>query len=437
MLSAPFFHPELLSTLDTFPRTSDEWNSALDRISDDIKNTEALLRSQFTDAPSFRVQVGGGTFELKTVAGNTRLCFSSATAPEPRAMIELSVSDRLQAYRQFPELFERLAGSDFVVLADAKAKNVASKTVFEIIKEAFERVKVGAFAGPKLERLVDELKRLRLEAPKDDSDLKSKAGWFRRLADVLLSAELMQQVFAQVRAQIPQIWSQLTFSQKLKVGAIAPIVGAGAYLGGIGVAGGGGAVGVPVVLVVLLLLMMNHSLVDFLDYLIKQLSLIVRNQPSPDAVSKVFEEVLNATIKSVFGKDHDVGSAERVDEPSTTEKIDPRGFETLAVSALARKFGGVGYLTRYSSDGGIDGYIVCEASKEVILVQAKHYSGKVGFPEVTQYLGTYFYWKKVLEPKFPYPISRMALACSTDYSIEARKVADAFKDQIVLERVPC
>jgi hypothetical protein len=30
----------------------------------------------------------------------------------------------------------------------------------------------------------------------------------------------------------------------------------------------------------------------------------------------------------------------------------------------------------------------------------------------------------------------LALACSTDYSIEAKRVADAFRDQLVSERIP-
>lgn len=437
MSSPPFFHPESLSVIDTFPRTSVEWQIAVNQISEDIKNAEALLRSQFREAKDFCISVSVGEFRLQASHASLRLCYFSVSTIEARPMIELSLADRIEAYRYLPELFDRLVSSKFANDADTKAKNVASKTVLEVIREAFDRVKLGVLAGPKLERLVEDLKQLRIEAPKDDSDFKRKAGWFKRLAELLAESDIFRQVFDQVKVQIPQIWSQLTFRQKLKVGTWAPIIGAGTYLGSIGIVGAGGAVGVPMVLVILLFLLLSHSLIDFLDYVIKQLSIISKNQPSPETVSRVFEEVLNTMIKSVFGRDHDINSAVRAQESAKTDETDPRSFETIAVAALAKKYGGVGYVTRYSSDGGIDGYIICEAKKEVLLVQAKLYKGKIGFPEATQYLGTYFYWKRALESKFPYPISKMVLACSTDYSIEAKKVADAFADQLILERVPC
>jgi len=437
MSFSPFFHPEVLSTIDTHPRTSSEWQTAANQISEDIKNAELYLRNQFSEAQIFKLPNQTIEFTLRFHSGSTvhRLCFFNSFMSEPKPLIELPMAERIDAYRLFPELWEQILSSDVVKASDEKAKNVNSKSVLEIIKDAFERFKVGIIAGPKLEQIVDDLKRLRSEVPKDDADIKSKASWFKHLAETLLKSDIFRQVFEQVKLQIPQIWSKLTFKQKLKLGALAPVVGAGVYLGGIGIAGGGSAVGVPAILLILLLLMLNNSLIDFLDYLIKQLSLMARNQPSSDEVSKVFEVILSETIKALFGKVHDPTSAERVEGASATDSIDPRSYELLAVSTLAKKYDGVGHVTRYSVDGGIDGYIIREKEKEVILVQAKLYSGKIGFQDVTQYLGTYFYWKKALESKFPYPISKMALACSTDYSIEAKKVAECFPDQIVLEKV--
>jgi hypothetical protein len=432
-----FFNPENLENLNKFPQSSNEWKSSVDSISADIKAAESALRSQFVHGDNVEVRLDGGTFVLRPFGGAElpRLCFTKVDSTDSRPMIELPLADRIEAYRLLPGLFDYLQKSEAVKIADEKAKNVPTKTVMEIVKDAFESVKTRSFAGPNLVRIKEQLVRLRNEAPKDDSDFKKKAQWFRQVAELLMTSDIFRQIFEQVKSQIPQVWSQLSFKQKLKVGAMAPIIGAGAYLGGIGIAGGGSAVGVPVVLVILLLLFLTHGLVDFLDYVISQLSIIIQDQPSPEAVGKVFEEVLNATIRAIFGKDHDIGLAQKVEGVTADQSMDPRKFELLAASILAKKYGGIGYVTQYSSDGGIDGYIVCESRKEVLLIQAKHYAGKVGYPELTQCLGTVTYWKKALESKFPYPISKMLVASSTDFSIEAKKVAATFPDLIVLESI--
>lgn len=434
--ATPFFHPELLIDLGKFPKTSAKWNACVDQISNDIKLAEEFLRGQFSEIERFEISVEGSIFLLTFFSGSNqkRLCYKMNLESNLKPVIELPLKERVEAYQKFPLLFNQVQSSLYVQTADSKAKNLNQKSLLEITQEIFERVKVGALASPKLENLLQDLKQLRTDAPKNDSDIKTKAQWFKNLANTLLQSEIFKQVFDQVKIQIPEIWSQLTFKQKLKFGALAPIVGAGAYIGGIGLAGGGSAVGVPVVIVILLLLLLNNSLIDFLDYVIKQLSVVIRNEPSPDAVSKLFEEILNAGLKTVFGKNHDSSNATRIDG-EFSNPFTPRDYELYAVAELAKKYNGTGYVTQYSADGGIDGYIVCEATKEVLLVQAKLYNCKVGFPEVTQYLGTFFYWKKSLEKNFPYPISKMVLACTTDYSIEAKKVADAFSDFISLEKI--
>lgn len=319
---------------------------------------------------------------------------------------------------------------------DEMAGENKSKSLLEMIKESFEKGKESFFESQNFESLVAKLKILRSQTPTDETGDKSKASWIKRLAEVLADAKIFQQVFEQVKIQIPQIWSQLTLSQKLKVGAIAPLAGAGAYLGGIGIAGAGSAVGVPVVVVTLLLLMINNSLVDFLDFMIRQLSSYTKTEPSQEVIAKAFEEALSQGIIATFGKVFGTESGERADGIKVdAEKNDAKTFEVTAVLYLAKKYNGVGCVTRQGSDGGVDGYIFSEANKEVILVQAKHFKNKVGFPDATQYLGTFFYWKKQLESTYPYPISKMILACSTDFSIEAKKVAQAFPDVLVLEKI--
>jgi hypothetical protein len=436
-MSAPFFEPALLNILDSYPSTSLEWRTAVDQISEHIKNSENTLRALSLDSRNFSVPVSEGTFLLQSHGGSEllRLCWTSDASSSAKPVIELPLTERLKAYRSLPALFDELGRSTIVSEADKKAEKIASKSILEILRDSFDQVKINAQASQGLEKILLELKRLRQSVPKDEADLRSKASWFKHLASLLLSSDLFLEVLKKAKAQLPQIWSQLTFKQKLKFGAMAPIIGAGVHLGAIGIAGGGSAVGVPVVLVILLMLLLNHSLVDFLDYIIARLSLSVKNQPSPDVVSKVFEELLNETIMNVFGRQHDVGKAEKVTAVPFDTEVDPRTFESIAVAAIAKKYGGVGYVTRYSSDGGIDGYIVCAAEKRVILVQAKHYSRKVGFLDATQYLGTFFYWKRALESKFPFPISHLVLACSTDFSIEAKKVAEAFPEELVFEQV--
>lgn len=437
LFSAFFFHPELIFIIETYPSVSNEWKLALDQIGDDIKRSEELLRELPCDGHSHRIQVSEGFFELLNTGGNIQrhLCYANRLTPLAHPVIELPIKERLEAYRQFPELFEKVSTSATAKEPDERTGGIKSKAILEIIRESFEKAKAGVLASPNLERLIEELKILKSQDPTGDPDIKSKASWIKHLAEVLAGSKIFQQVFEQVKIQIPQIWSQLTFSQKLKMGALAPLAGAGAYLGGIGIAGGGSAVGVPVTIVILLLLMINNSVVDFLDFAIRQLSSIVKNEPNQDIIAKAFEELLSQSIIATFGKEYGLG--QRADDiKRDAERPNARDFEAIAVLFLAKKYNGVGYVTSYSSDGGIDGYIISEANKEVVLIQAKHFQNKVGFPEATQYLGTFFYWKKQFDSKFQYPISKMVLACSTDFSIEAKKVANAFSEVLVLEKVP-
>ncbi|MBF0611311.1 MAG: restriction endonuclease [Magnetococcales bacterium] len=314
--------------------------------------------------------------------------------------------------------------------------NKSTRSIYEIACESFDKARSGFVGGKKLNTLIVELKKLKDNVPADGASIKDKASWIKSLANTLADLKIFHLVSEQIQTQIPQIWSQLTLTQKLKLGAIAPIVGVSASLGGIGIVGGGSGIGVPVIIVTLLLLMITNSLVNFLDYVIRQLSglLNMKDEPSQDAVAKVFEDILSSTINSIFGKEYGPESGKLLDniEPG---KENARSFELTAVSFLAEKYDGVGYVTRYSTDGGIDGYIIIEPRQEVMLVQAKHYQSKVGFPEATQYLGTFFYWKQQFESKFPYPISKMILVCSSDFSIEAKRVADAFSDVLILEKI--
>lgn len=430
-----FFDPEVLRILETLPRDSNEWKEAASLLNTHIKSAEATLREAFQLASkTLVVEVSKGTFRLDLREGDEqrRLFYRSFVTGVDRPVIEHSIEGRIEAYSQFDQLVSNLEKSPEWMAHDEKASQVQPRSLLELLKHAFSQVRDNALAGPALAKLLADLKRLREEAPQDDSDLKSKAGWFKRLAEALLSSPLLRQVFEQVKTQIPQVWSQLTLSQKLKVGAILPIVGAGAYLGGLGLAGGGGAVGVPVVIVILVLLMLNHSLIDFLDYLIRQISIILKREPTPEEIGKLFESTLAFIIKSLFGSDINLADAS---QPIQADGGDPRSYEHHAVRVTAERFGGVGFVTRYAVDGGIDGYVICESKKEVILVQAKCVTGKVGFAQATQYLGTLRYWQVALAHKFAYPVKKMVLACKTDFSIEAKKVAEAFPDELVLETI--
>ncbi len=66
----------------------------------------------------------------------------------------------------------------------------------------------------------------------------------------------------------------------------------------------------------------------------------------------------------------------------------PQLFEKLVVDLLVKMGYGVGEVTRYTSDGGIDGIIKGDhLGFEKIYVQAKRWGNKVGRREVSQFIG--------------------------------------------------
>ena len=70
------------------------------------------------------------------------------------------------------------------------------------------------------------------------------------------------------------------------------------------------------------------------------------------------------------------------------QSMHPQKFEFLVVELLVRMGYGAGEVTRYTSDGGIDGIIRADAfGFEKIYIQAKRWQNAVGRRDVTQFVG--------------------------------------------------
>ena len=286
------------------------------------------------------------------------------------------------------------------------------------------------------EEVLKELKEMRASMQKDGVGLREKAEYIKKLAKSLWKLKIIKPFLESITDEIPKFWGQLTTAQKTKVIPILPLIGFGVYIGNTGLAATGIAIAIPMLIVVLILLAINNLLGDFVDFIIDFLEK-GRGKKSNhtnfdyDSMKENFEDILSSILEELFEKNINIENFKTAKGYEKTGD-EPRDYEFFAVDKLAKKFSGEGFVTSKSCDLGIDGYIVCKDSQEIILVQAKHYSKKVGFPEATQYLGTLKFWQKEFQSKFPFPISKMVIAAPNDFSVEAKRVSKSFSEELVL-----
>lgn len=420
----PFFSDELIKTAKSCPKGSPEWTNALDTISQHIKDFEGCLKAM-PDLPS-EITTNEGVYSIT----DSRLC--AVVNDENKPIIELPVDQRLDYYNDFPNLFSKLEDSQ--KLNDEKVDNTDKTSLLNILKDALIRSKEQFNEVGNSELVLRKLKELRATAPKSNESLTQKAQWIKELAKTLLTLKFVEPAIKAIKDEIPKIWNQLTFKQKLQVASIGPILGAGAFIGGVGIAGLGNAVGLPGILVVIVLLFLTNGLIDFIDFCINLVGDSSKINPEYENVRKTFESVFSKGMQEVFKTDFDVGSFQEASSfKETGDK--PRDYEFFVVNTLADEYFGKGYVTSQSRDGGIDGYVICRDTKEIILVQSKYYSKKVGFGEATQYLGTLKFWQSEFASKFEFPITKMIIAGPNDFSIEAKRVSKSFQDELVLKTV--
>ncbi len=375
--SIPFFHPEIVAILEEYPPNSAIWKQAADTMSLDIKGNEGSLAAAIPVPPGFKIVTPSGVaFTLvKTDGQNVRLYCELEGSFDFRPMIELSIENRVKAYRAIPDLFTAVQSLGLVSESDEKAAKLKNHSILNLISSAFNKSKDELLSGPILKKLLEDLKQLRITVPNSESDLKSKASWFKRFGSLAVESDILKTFFKSLLQQMPEFWARLTFAQKIKVASIAPVFGAVGYLGGIGVAGGGAAFGMSGIILVLVVLFFIGGLVDFLDFLIKELSIRANSQANLGDLSNELNKLFQAAIKTMFSRDIEVNGAEPAND-STNKPTNPEEYEKFAVNVLAKKYEGDGFVTRYVADGGVDGYIVCHKTKEVFLIQAKYTNSK-------------------------------------------------------------
>jgi hypothetical protein len=426
-LEVPFYSQKLINVIESTPKGSPEWTEALNGVSEHIKILENFIKS-LKELP-FELISDNFKFILnKSKSKSIKIQLKDGESSKP--IIQLPVNQRILVYKDFPQLaklLEAYQGSN-----DEKSENTDKGKLLSILKESLIRSKDQFKELGNSETVLRKLKELKLSAPTGQESLTNKLKWFKDLSKILLSLKFVEPAIKAIKDEIPKVWNQLTFKQKLQVASIAPIVGAGTFIGGIGVAGLGNAVGLPGILVVVVLLFLTNGLIDFLDFIIKLIANPDNISPEYENIKKSFENVLSMGMKELFKTDFDVQEFEEAQNfKETGDK--PRDYEYFTVNKISKEYNGKGFVTSQSRDGGIDGYIICNDSKEIILVQSKYYSKKVGFGETTQYLGTLLYWQKEFASKFEFPITKMIIVGPNDFSIEAKRVSDAFNSELVLK----
>ena len=170
-----------------------------------------------------------------------------------------------------------------------------------------------------------------------------------------------------------------------------------------------------------------------MDFLIRILRVDSRKiDLNYERVGKSFEKIFSQAMIEIFKTDFTGGDFKATENFEGTGDA-ARDYEFFAVRSLAKEFNGEGFVSPQSKDGGIDGYIICNEQREVILVQAKYHSNKVGFAAATQYLGTLKFWQAEFAKKFEYSITKMIIVAPNDFSIEAKRVSNVFLKELFLK----
>lgn len=239
-----------INTVNSYPQESHEWSEALDRISKHIKDLEGRLKSM-PDLPS----------EIK----EARLSVSVDREGKARATIEIPAGRRIISYSDFYELFRNPEENQ---IANDDKNNTDKNSLLDILKDAVMRSKDKFADAGNFEVVLRDLKKHRETVPKEDENLYKKGQWFKELAKTLFSLKIIEPAIKTIKDEIPKIWNQLTFKQKIQAALLGPVIGVGIFVGKIGVAGFGTAIGIPLILVILILLFVTNGLIEFLDFCI-------------------------------------------------------------------------------------------------------------------------------------------------------------------------
>ncbi len=247
-----------IDNVNSCPQGTPKWSEALDRVSKHIKDLEIRLKSM-PDLPS----------EINEV----RLSVSVDREGKAGTTIEIPSGQRIIYYSDFSELFRKVEDSQ---RANEDKKNADESSLLNILKDAVIRSK-DKFKDKlddegNVEVVLEDLEKHKKNIPDDNASLSEKGQWFKEVAKTLSNLEIIDPAIKIIKDEIPKIWDQLTFKQKIQVVLLGVVVGVGILIGNIGVAGLGTAVGVPAILVILILLFVTGGLIEFLDFLINLLS---------------------------------------------------------------------------------------------------------------------------------------------------------------------
>ncbi len=255
-----------IDTVNSCPQGTPEWSEVLDRISKNIKNLEDRLKKK-PDLPS----------EIKEV----RLSVLVDREGKAGTTIEIPAGQRIIYYSDFSELFRKPEKNQ---RANEDKNNTDKSLLLNILKDAIIRSKDKFADADNLEDILRDLKKHRETVPEDNASLSEKGKWFKELGKTLSSLKIIESAIKSIKDEIPKIWDQLTFKQKLQVALLLPaavstagvlihVFGIGSLVGNFGLATAGKAVGIPGIYVIIILFYVitsaTNDLIEFLDFLIE------------------------------------------------------------------------------------------------------------------------------------------------------------------------
>lgn len=421
-----FYSKNHLPQLNRFPKGSSDWIVILDQISTNIKNFDDFIAG-LTNLPN---EFNTTQFNYILIDQNDKQRI--ILEGELRPIIELPLERRLIVYEDFPNIIKTL--NSILSYEDTKSNYTNKQSLLELLKTSILNTKNNISEISNLDEILNRLNNLKDSRPSDEQGFRLKMEWLKEVTSALSSLNFIDPILKSIQKEIPKFWNQLTFKQKLQVSAIAPIIGAGAVIGSVGVAGMGNAVGVPLIIVIIILLFLTNGIIDFLDFIIDFLTNKKKESFDYQTAKETFNTIFENALADIFKSNI---SFEKVSSANTFQESNDkaRDYEFHTVSQIAQEMNGEGFVTSQSKDFGIDGYVINKINKEVIIIQSKYYSNKVGFGDATKYLGTLKYWQKRFSRNFEYPIIKIIVCCPLSFSIEAKELAKLFPDEIELRSI--